>query len=83
MSDPLVSMEGIDKSFPGVRALDPARFELRAGEVHALVALEHDHLVGDPVELGRLVAPEVNMRVDREDRHAATAGRGQRSIALL
>src|ERR1043165_9771335 len=37
MSEPLVSMEGIDKSFPGVRALDQARFELRAGEVHALV----------------------------------------------
>jgi ribose transport system ATP-binding protein len=37
MSDLLVSMEGIDKSFPGVRALDQARFELRAGEVHALV----------------------------------------------
>jgi energy-coupling factor transporter ATP-binding protein EcfA2 len=30
-------MEGIDKSFPGVRALDQARFELRAGEIHALV----------------------------------------------
>ena len=37
MRDPLVSMEGIDKSFPGVRALDQARFELRAGEIHALV----------------------------------------------
>src|SRR5688500_18577541 len=37
MSDPLVSMEGIDKSFPGVRALDQCRFELRTGEVHALV----------------------------------------------
>jgi ribose transport system ATP-binding protein len=34
---PLVSMEGIDKSFPGVRALKRARFELRAGEVHALM----------------------------------------------
>ena len=33
----LVSMEGIDKSFPGVRALDNCQFELRAGEVHALV----------------------------------------------
>ncbi len=33
----LVSMEGIDKSFPGVRALDDCQFELRAGEVHALV----------------------------------------------
>ena len=37
MSDQLVSMEGIDKAFPGVRALDQCRFELRAGEVHALV----------------------------------------------
>ncbi len=37
MSEILVSMEGIDKSFPGVHALDQARFELRAGEVHALV----------------------------------------------
>jgi ribose transport system ATP-binding protein len=30
-------MEGIDKSFPGVHALDDCRFELRPGEVHALV----------------------------------------------
>jgi ribose transport system ATP-binding protein len=37
MSPPLVSMEGIDKSFPGVRALEQCRFELRPGEVHALV----------------------------------------------
>jgi ribose transport system ATP-binding protein len=37
MSHALVSMEGIDKSFPGVRALDQGRFELCAGEVHALV----------------------------------------------
>lgn len=37
MSDILLLMEGIDKTFPGVRALDQARFELRAGEVHALV----------------------------------------------
>ena len=33
----LVLMEGIEKFFPGVHALDNARFELRAGEVHALV----------------------------------------------
>lgn len=34
---PLVDMEGIDKSFPGVRALDQCRFRLHSGEVHALV----------------------------------------------
>ena len=33
----LVSMSGVSKSFPGVRALHKARLELRAGEVHALM----------------------------------------------
>ncbi len=37
MGDVLVLMEGIDKSFPGVHALSQCRFELRSGEVHALV----------------------------------------------
>jgi len=37
MGDVLISMEGIEKSFPGVHALSQCRFELRAGEVHALV----------------------------------------------
>jgi ribose transport system ATP-binding protein len=37
MNDKLVVMEGIEKTFPGVHALDQAQFELRAGEVHALV----------------------------------------------
>ena len=37
MDNLLISMEGIEKSFPGVKALDQCRFELRAGEVHALV----------------------------------------------
>jgi len=37
MSDALVRMEGIVKVFPGVRALDYCQFELKAGEVHALV----------------------------------------------
>ena len=30
-------MEGIDKTFPGVHALDHCRFDVNAGEVHALV----------------------------------------------
>jgi ribose transport system ATP-binding protein len=34
---PLLEMEGIDKSFPGVRALRQARLDLRGGEVHALM----------------------------------------------
>jgi ribose transport system ATP-binding protein len=35
--DVIVSMHGICKSFPGVKALDNARFELRAGEAVALL----------------------------------------------
>ncbi|GAA0137701.1 sugar ABC transporter ATP-binding protein [Paenibacillus sp. YSY-4.3] len=37
MENVLVSMKEIDKQFPGVRALNQCHFELRAGEVHALV----------------------------------------------
>ena len=37
MTDALVLMEGIDKTFPGVHALDHCRFDVNAGEVHALV----------------------------------------------
>lgn len=33
----LVSMKGIEKRFPGVHALKNVRFDLRAGEVHALM----------------------------------------------
>ena len=37
MSEAMLVMTGIQKYFPGVHALDDCRFELRAGEVHALV----------------------------------------------
>ena len=33
----MLEMSGIQKYFPGVHALDDCRFDLRAGEVHALV----------------------------------------------
>jgi simple sugar transport system ATP-binding protein len=36
-ADVLLSMQGIDKAFPGVRALDKVDFTLEAGEIHALV----------------------------------------------
>lgn len=36
MTDTLLSVEGISKSFPGVKALDDVSFEVRPGTVHAL-----------------------------------------------
>ena len=35
--DPVLSMKGICKFFPGVKALDNVQLELRSGEVHALM----------------------------------------------
>lgn len=37
MNEVIVSMEDISKTFPGVKALDHVRFELRSGEVMALL----------------------------------------------
>lgn len=37
MGEVILTMKGIDKTFPGVRALDHVDFEVRKGEVHALM----------------------------------------------
>ena len=37
MGDVILTMEGIDKSFPGVHALDHVNLEVKKGEVHALM----------------------------------------------
>ncbi len=37
MGEVILTMKGIDKSFPGVHALDHVDLEIRKGEVHAKV----------------------------------------------
>ena len=37
MSDTILSMRNVTKTFPGVTALDGVNLDIRAGEVHALV----------------------------------------------
>lgn len=37
MTDALLELRGIDKRFPGVHALKDAQFDVRHGEVHALI----------------------------------------------
>ena len=37
MGEVILTMKGIDKSFPGVHALDHVYLEIRKGEVHALM----------------------------------------------
>ena len=37
MGEIILQMKGIDKTFPGVHALDHVDFEVRKGEVHALM----------------------------------------------
>ena len=37
MTEPVLRLEGITKTFPGVKALDDVSFDVRPGEVHALM----------------------------------------------
>ena len=37
MSDYLLELKGVSKTFPGVKALDDVHFQLKAGQVHALM----------------------------------------------
>ena len=37
MGEVILTMKGIDKSFPGAHALDHVDLEIRKGEVHALM----------------------------------------------
>ena len=37
MGEVILTMKDIDKSFPGVHALDHVNFEVKRGEVHALM----------------------------------------------
>ncbi|MCR4431543.1 MAG: sugar ABC transporter ATP-binding protein [Tepidanaerobacteraceae bacterium] len=37
MEDYILELKGITKTFPGVKALDAVKFNLKAGEIHALV----------------------------------------------
>ena len=37
MTDVVLKMEGVSKTYPGVRALDQVSLECRAGEVHAIL----------------------------------------------
>ena len=45
MGDVILTMKDIDKSFPGVHALDHVNFEVRRGEVHALYGRERSRKV--------------------------------------
>lgn len=55
---PLLSMRGITKTYPGVRALDAVDLELRAGEIHALTGENGSGKSTLSKVLGGVIAPD-------------------------
>src|SRR5437016_5857892 len=62
MSDVILEMRNITKTFPGVKALDNVNFSVRAGEIHALVG-EIGAGKQQLVEIAKALAKQVKLLI--------------------